>query len=256
MSTTDQLRSAASRVAAILDGADGSRRIPRSEWTVAEAASHLAVGTRTYIELASGVPSPIKDMSEVPAANAEHLANNPERDLAVLRPQMLGAVDELIAVAAASTAPIAWHGGVHYEIDDLIALDLGEYLIHGYDIAQALGRPWTIDPDDARRVLVGALPALPLAVDAETAAGLTGVVEVRIRGGVTRTAVWDNGSVSIRSGAGGPKPDCIVSADPVAFLLASYGRGSKWKPILTGKVVAYGRKPLLALKMQNALRNP
>ena len=256
MGTAEQLRAAAGRVAALLDGADGSRRIPGSEWTVAEAASHLVVGTRQYLDMVRGVPSPVKDMSEVPGLNAELLADNPERDLAVLRTEMLAAVDELIAAASQSTTPVTWHGGVHYEVDNHLALVLGEYVVHGYDIAQALGKPWPIDPADARRVLIGAIPALPLAVDADAARGLTGVIEIRIRGGETRTVAWENGSVSVESGPGTPKADCIVSVDPVAFLLSSYGRGSKWKPILTGKVVAYGRKPLLALKMQNALRNP
>jgi hypothetical protein len=42
--------------------------------------------------------------------------------------------------------------------------------------------------------------------------------------------------------------DCHISADPVDYLLVGYGRKSQWGPMLTGKLVAWGRKPWLGLK--------
>ena len=50
--------------------------------------------------------------------------------------------------------------------------------------------------------------------------------------------------------------DCHVSADPVALLLVAYGRRSQWVPILTGRLVAGGRKPWLGVRLVRYLVAP
>jgi hypothetical protein len=68
-------------------------------------------------------------------------------------------------------------------------------------------------------------------------------------------------AVTIRDGAltvtreDGPV-DCHVSADPVALLLVAYGRRSQWGPIVTGKLVAWGRKPWLGPRLVRYLVTP
>ena len=46
------------------------------------------------------------------------------------------------------------------------------------------------------------------------------------------------------------KADCRISADPVAFLLTGAERESQWKALLTERMLAYGRKPWLALRFK------
>ena len=50
--------------------------------------------------------------------------------------------------------------------------------------------------------------------------------------------------------------DCHISADPVAFLIVAYGRGSQWPPVLGGKITAWGRKPWRAFGLTRLLMNP
>ena len=50
--------------------------------------------------------------------------------------------------------------------------------------------------------------------------------------------------------------DCHLSADPTAFLLVMYGRQGPLRPALTGKVVAWGRKPWLAFRIPSLLQRP
>jgi hypothetical protein len=40
------------------------------------------------------------------------------------------------------------------------------------------------------------------------------------------------------------------------MLLVFYGRISKWPPVLTGKILAWGRKPWLGLSMTKFLTTP
>jgi len=39
----------------------------------------------------------------------------------------------------------------------------------------------------------------------------------------------------------------VLSADPVACLLVFYGRRSEWPEILRGRMLAWGRRPWLAV---------
>ena len=56
--------------------------------------------------------------------------------------------------------------------------------------------------------------------------------------------------------AAGEKSDCVITADPVAFLLLGYGRISQWSPILRGKLRAGGRKPWMAMKFATLMSSP
>ena len=122
---------------------------------------------------------------------------------------------------------------------------LGEFEIHGRDIARALGHRWTIAPAHARLILDGAAPVMPGLVNPATAAGHTATYELRIRGGTTHFWAFRDGQFSIVDEL--RRPDVVLSADPVACLLVFYGRRSQWPEILRGRMLAWGRRPWLAV---------
>lgn len=254
----DRLREAQQRVVALLEeaGAAVATPIPDSEWTVADAAAHLVTGARLYSEFLGGAPSPITDMTETAAANQARMAEYEPRDVATLARDLRAAGDELAQAYFADDPDrmLAWHTGLKISARHTAQVLLGELLLHGWDMARALKKPWPIDKADAALVLDGAFRTAPTVVDPDKAKALDGVVEIRLRGSLRVAFTWRDGALSVGPPTG--KPDCVVSADPVAMLLSSYGRGSKWTPVLTGKVVAYGRKPMLALKMLGAMRSP
>ncbi|MHB8466806.1 MAG: hypothetical protein ACYDH6_11990 [Acidimicrobiales bacterium] len=47
--------------------------------------------------------------------------------------------------------------------------------------------------------------------------------------------------------------DCRMSVEPVAYLLAAYGRVPVWRPAIRGRLLAYGRRPWLGLKLASML---
>lgn len=257
MSLEARVRANVQRVVALLDGADGGRPIPGMEWTVGEAGAHLVTGFRDYTKLFEGEAFDagvgVDDTAE---ENARMLEAYTVRDPAVLAADLPGAAEALLAAYAAGPPdrPLDWWAGTKVSAHDMLAINLGELVIHGWDIAQGLGKPWAIDREDAIAVMLGSLAIAPLYVDREKAAGMNGVLRMKARGGPTIGLTFKDGVLTV--GDAPAKADCTVSADPAAFLLSSYGRGSKWMPILTGKVVAYGRKPLFALKFQGALKTP
>jgi hypothetical protein len=92
-------------------------------------------------------------------------------------------------------------------------------------------------------------------VDPQGARGLTATFEIRLRGHDTNRWRFTDGNLEIRPGAGGPV-DVTISADPTVMLLVSYRRVPLWRPILAGKLRAWGKRPLLAFRTNSYFRAP
>jgi uncharacterized protein (TIGR03083 family) len=240
-----------------------------SDWTVGEAAAHLAVVARAFAATTAGRPvapagvaPDLDDFHErLAQVNARALAAAPDPDPALLADRLGDGIAAFLRAAAERPAEdlvaTPWYGrGVSCRLDTLTCLAIGEVVVHGYDIARALRRPWPIDPEHARLVVAGVFPAMvPLTVDAAAAAGLHAAYELRIRGGPRFVLWFHDGAASVEPPASRPV-DCWISADPVAFLLFSYGRTGLWGPMARGRLVVGGRRPWLALRYRRLLRNP
>ncbi|HEY7067454.1 MAG TPA: maleylpyruvate isomerase family mycothiol-dependent enzyme [Chloroflexota bacterium] len=250
------LQAAARDVTALLRALpNGNVPIPNCDWTVAETAVHLCAGTRLYLDCARGESSPVTDLGALPAMNAQLFRDFTERDPATLA----DLIDEAVAAYVDTTnqargdEPIAWHLGHVLPLSMLTCILVGEYLVHGYDVARATGRPWTITPAQARYAIAGLSAAMPLAVDPEGARGVDAAYEIRVRGGPRFVCRFRDGALRVeRPGPG--RVDCRFSVEPVPYLLVSYGRRSQWLDILRGQMRAWGRKPWLAMCFKRLLR--
>jgi len=149
---------AAGRVADLLRSLpDLDIRIPRSDWTVREAGVHLLTGTTLCADIATGMPSPVPGLAEDTLAveNAARIADIPESDPDALARLLEDAVDRVLHVTVHRRGDeiVVWHGGRRIPLAHLVALCVGEQLLHGLDIAAATGRAWTIEPDHVRLVV-------------------------------------------------------------------------------------------------------
>jgi uncharacterized protein (TIGR03083 family) len=255
------MRRAADDFATLIAGApDPDQPLPNSEWTVRDVAVHVALGSEAYVGYATGKTEAWVDVSDIAGgslarSNAARLAAESARDLSPVAARARAAVAAIVAATDGRPADeqVVWNG-TPVTLGAMLGIGLGEYLLHGRDVAKALGRPWTITPDDARLVLASALPLLPLLVDPTSTAGVRARYDLRVRGGTRVGLSIRDGKLAMDAGDG--RVDCHVSADPVALLLVSYGRQSQWVPALTGKLVAWGRKPWLGLRLTRYLVTP
>jgi hypothetical protein len=131
--------------------------IPRSDWTVQEAGAHLLTGTTLCADIATGMQSPVSGLAPdtLAAENAARIADIPESDPATLARLLEDAVDRVLHVTAHRRGDeiVVWHGGRRIPLTHLVALCVGEQLLHGFDIAAATGRAWTIEPCHVRLVV-------------------------------------------------------------------------------------------------------
>ncbi len=232
--------------------------VPGSGWTVGEMAVHLVVGSRIYTDWATGRGAPDWGVDAIAANNARFIAEIPERVAAALATGLDEGVRAFLEATAdrAGDAPVSWYEGRTLRLTTATCIMLGELLVHGYDIAKSLGRPWPIDPGQARLVIEGGVsPVLPLFVEPRTARGVKASYAIRLRGGSRFVARFDDGTLTIEPFAAQPL-DCYILADPVAFLLVGYGRMSQWAAIARGKMIAWGRKPWLSLQFTSLLKKP
>jgi uncharacterized protein (TIGR03083 family) len=245
------------RVAGMIRSAPDPSAPAVGEWRLRELAAHLAAMAGLQRSYAAGEGSPVQSFEGIAAFNEERLRGYAAEELAAQSDRIEGGMKETVEElrGAGAERVVPWIGGIEITTGDLAGVILGELLVHGHDVARAVGEPWRIDPAHANVVFDAVTPILPHYVDDEAARGFSGVFDLRMRGGSRRHLVFANGRLSIEEPGGRPV-DCHISADPTAFLLVGYGRIGPIAPALTGKMLAWGRKPWLGLKLPRLLKQP
>lgn len=226
------------------------------EWSAGDVAAHLIDVMEAAIGIAQGQGTPFADADGTSSNNAARLAARSDRDPKVLADAADRAFSDYITVLEGIDGdPIIPWMDLKVPVSAAVSVELAECLIHGYDIAHSQGQPWTIDPARAVLSAKGISPMVESYVDAEAAKGFTATYDLRFRGHSALHYVFKDGELSIEE-PGNRKVDVHISADPVAFMLVGYGRVSQWGPMATGKLLAWGRKPWLAMKFSTLLRQP
>ncbi|MGH3601962.1 MAG: maleylpyruvate isomerase N-terminal domain-containing protein [Pseudonocardiaceae bacterium] len=205
----DALRDEVARVTTLLRSIHDPGSHAVGQWNLAEVAMHLSQAWVAVPGLArrdlSGVyevvpdlagvagDSLIRDMWDLGDTTALAVRSDPERDPAVLADRIETRAQEYFTacVGAEPDAPRPWLvQGVTVGQSTLTYHLLNETVMHGYDIAQAAGRPWRIEPAHAAMVLgrfiVPVLQVLDsrAMVNGATAAGLRATYDIRIGAGI------------------------------------------------------------------------
>jgi hypothetical protein len=132
---------------------------------------------------------------------------------------------------------------------------LGEYVVHGRDLARSAGRPSHIDPNHAILAIAAITAVLPRYLNEDLGRGVDVAYEIRVRRGPRFILRVAGNKATVEPGSHA-SADCRISADPVAFLLVAYGRQAQWRPVLAGRMTAWGRRPWRAFGFKHLLVNP
>lgn len=239
--------------------ADPDGRTRGLEWTLGQTAAHIVADVHYHRAWLRGEGKIDYFVPDLPGENLRGIESVKERNPAVLaaivRQDNAAFVSEAGGQPAGAVFPE--EVGPDLSLEVMAAVHLGELLVHGWDIATTLGRPWAIGRDEANIVARGVLPVLPVIVDPAAAARVSLSYELSLRGGGPRVLIRvHDGSLTVEPVVSRAPADCRISADPAAFLLVAYGRGGQLGPILRGQLIAWGRRPWAALRLNSFTRNP
>jgi hypothetical protein len=261
----DALRRAAAATDKLLAAMSDNQDIvpvPGLAWTVSETTAHLVTLLASSAAYASGARDGAAERAALPPhggaaarmtlGNARALEGLVERRIPVLRQLLASAVDDYVTAITRRRdgGPVETLFGEEDPVAMTAAL-VGEQLVHGFDLARAVGQRWVIDPDAARVTLTGTAPFLPHLVDAEAIRDVGARIEFRITGAPRFTLVLDHGRAALEPADG--RCDCWISAEPVPYLLLAYNRIGRWRPLLRREVRAGGRRRGLAMRLPRYL---
>ena len=228
-------------------------------WTLGQTAAHIVTDVQYHRAWLRGEGKVDYFVPDLPGENLRGIESVTERNPAVLATTVRQDNAAFVGEAAGQPAGAAFAAevGPDLSLEVMICVHLGELLVHGWDIATTLGRPWAIGRDEANIVARGVLPVLPMMVDPAAAAGVSLGYELSLRGGGPRALIRvQDGSLTVEPVASRAPADCRISADPAAFLLVAYGRVGQLGPILRGQLIAWGRRPWAAPRLNSYIRNP
>jgi uncharacterized protein (TIGR03083 family) len=232
-------------------------RIPGSEWTVGEAASHLAWAQQLFSQIAGGAVVHHGDGTPqgLAQANAHALDQLPERNGERLADLIVDGTRTFLALAATAPGRVVESPVGRMDLDNCTSYMLIHLVMHGWSIADALHKRFAVDASHVEMGLPFLVQVIPWMLRPDAVEGFTACYDVRFRGGSRLAFMFDDGKLTIA-----PRPtrraDCNLSADPVAFLLVGMGLKSQWGQIARGRLMTWGRKPWLALRFVGFFSQP
>lgn len=207
-------------------------------WSITDVLGHVTMEPSRYRELALGRGAWPSRVIDLPAFNAHQIRALPTRDMNELADKLRSDTSELLAaVSAFGDDPPMMHfdGDKRVRADRALGTLLGEFVVHGYDIARTAHRRWNIAPTLVPLIMEGVNQSLPGWVDSVRTDGHTAVYELRLRGLTRYVYSFHEGRLTVNPSHPG-RIDAHISAEPVTALLMNYGRIGQLR-------ATYSRKP-------------
>lgn len=244
-----------------------------ADWTVADTLAHLVSLAWHYVRLVdpSREPLPVPGLAEriplvtvdtVADANDVLLHHLTERDPGLLLDRLRGDIDRLLSCCAGRDPDevVPWLGDARVPLAGLLAHLVNELLVHGHDIARATGQPWSLPPRDAvlflrlflvgvvrhgyGRLLDGVAPPRRPRIVVRFSSAYAAPVTLTLHHGRIRFAEPDE------------RPDVRIRFDPATLNLMMFGRVSRARALLTGRIRVGGPRPWLLPPFLRVFRTP
>ena len=243
--------------------------VPGLAWTTGQVAVHLSVIYRIFAATLRGEPFGA-ELADAGSTLAQATAAANALALEVFTPGApaeaageleAGAAELGAAVASCpdlrAACPAPWYGPeVTVTAGALAAIGVSETLVHGHDLGRAVGGGQRLPAGPATAVAATVMSAMmPLLLDPAQAGGFTGGFDIRVRGGQRFVLRVADGKAWAEP-PGGQRADCVVWVSGRTALLTGMGRQPLWRAVLTGGIVAFGRRPWIAPRLRTMFPPP
>ncbi|MDG4770498.1 maleylpyruvate isomerase N-terminal domain-containing protein [Solwaraspora sp. WMMD792] len=230
------------------------------DWTVADSAAHVLSIAMLYVTLVedTGPPLPVPDIGALLAAanvdtvadvNDHVLRHFPERDPGRLADLLDEATDTILSVTAQlpPETTVRWLGDARVTVCGLLAHLVNELVVHGWDMARAMRRPWPM-PDEHAALYWDQFFLGMLQHDYGVLLNTSGPmpkrpIAVRFSSAYTPSATIVLDDRRVRLAAPDDPVDVRVRFRPARFNLMLFGRTSTAVAALRRDVVIGGPRP-------------
>jgi hypothetical protein len=144
--------------------------VPGLEWTVGQTAAHMVAAPMNYLCYATGQAEPEATI-DLRAGNLERIERVGREDLSELADLLVEETDRYLNGTGdlSDDHPVPFFGETTVSLAAQTGIMLGEYVVHGRDLARSAGRPSRLDPSDAILVIAAITAVIPRYLNRETA---------------------------------------------------------------------------------------
>ncbi len=225
------------------------------DWTVAQVGAHMVTIVQRYGSIARTGGFRMADRSGIPSLNDDELqsvsGSLPEiaDRIRELEPEM----SDFFDTVSGHGQVLPFHGGV--SIDGITTQTnwLGELLLHGEDIARAVGRPWEISERDMLLVARGLMQIAPGFVRPGSCPG-DGIRTIFLVPGARPYFMHlHDDTVDARARRSDDRADAVLRLPASTLTRMLYQRIGPLTAARRGLLIVGGRRPWRALKVQSCI---
>ncbi|MBB5870034.1 uncharacterized protein (TIGR03083 family) [Allocatelliglobosispora scoriae] len=274
LAVRSSLADAGERFASLVETAPDPSTLATDRWTIAETAAHTASVAWMYASVLTTADArfPMPELKEqVDRTSVDTVAHlnvavmegyYTERDQHAIAERLRSDLAVVLKQCEQldPAKPMRWIGSANVPLAGMLAHLLNEILVHGLDIAKAMGTTWAIDSAQTAHFFeffvmnIAGADAGHLLDNDEPPSDRRIAVEFRSKYTTAVTLVLQHGQLS-REEPGGPT-DVKISFDPTTLDLMMFGRVSQASSVLSGKVKVWGRRPWLLPVFLKTVRMP
>ncbi|MET3963305.1 hypothetical protein ABIE44_003239 [Marmoricola sp. OAE513] len=254
----DRLHQAHRRFAALLSVTPRKHRLRNSDWAAGDVAAHLLnvvqLWTRRDLDDAAGLAT---SPEGVAALNSTALAGVADCGVPEIIQQLWQELDDLERILPRTTdlhRTYPFHAGQQVDAAGLLGNLIGEFLLHGRDVAISRRKTWLIGSRNAALALNLGVQAVGGYVSPDA----PGDLKLEIRTPETSNWILDLAGTDVESRAAEPRErvDVRVLCRPEPLLLNMYGRMSLNRMVLHGAFVVGGRRPWRIRRLPESFETP
>lgn len=251
----DRIHQAHRRFAALLSVTPHRTPIADSDWTAGEVAGHVLTVLRRYTgDHPGGLKPDAAGVAGLNAIELEELGSLSVAEILDLLWQELADVEAKHPRSLDLHETFAFHGDQRLDGAGLLGNLLGEFLIHGRDVARARGKQWKIGGRNAALAMTASLQAAPGFLHPAA----PGDLRVEIRTPETNPWILDlaEGALTSRRAEGREPVDVRVYTRAQPLLLQTYGRIGLAGTAARGVLVIGGRRPWRITRLPRTFQTP